>query len=212
MKDLEYFLVKEDDYLSKYGNEPNLIFNDFGELEPSDFDIPDSFLRQRFFHNINYNDFPYKNDLENYNLSPIEIIILRLFIGDKSYLFRDDFYSEIPEVVREMQIVLDIVISKAPMYDGNVLYRVLNEYDRVDLSIGEVFVPCFSLTCSKDDWKTKADKYIIHTKVDNTKAHSVYLFHNHGNECQVNFIKGTSFRVIDIRFINECRNIVLEEI
>ena len=59
--------------------------------------------------------------------------------------------------------------------------------------------------------------YVIKTLPENeTKAHSLYLIHNHGNETQVNFLRGTSFEITDIEpiestkykriFMSEIRN------
>ncbi|WP_277821256.1 hypothetical protein [Palleniella muris] len=133
-------------------------------------------------------------------------MIFTCFIGNISYAFRDDYYpGEVPKIVREMQMVLHNIIVKAPKYNGNTLYRFTKPGDKTDFKIGEIYQPLHSLTTTTEDWKqNKSDVYIIKTLPKNeTQAHNLYVIYNQGNENQVNFLEGTSFKITDIEQIED---------
>ena len=59
-------------------------------------------------------------------LLDVEWLILLCFMADLSPSFRSDsYYNGVPNVVKEMQSILDRVISKAPVFSGEKLYRFL---------------------------------------------------------------------------------------
>ena len=189
MKDVAYFLEAEDNYVPS--KEPRL--NEEFELEfPTD---PLSFLGKKRFH-------AFSKDLEgenfkNYGLSPVEVLIFKVFLADLSWFFRGDAYNpEIPELVQEMREILEIVIAKAPVFEGAILYRFCNGRDRINWEIGEEYIPPHSLTTTADNWEQRENVYVITPlKACKTKAHSLYSIHMHGDEKQVNFLTGAKFRI-----------------
>lgn len=144
-------------------------------------------------------------------------MIFTCFVGNISYAFRDDnYHGEVPEIVREMQIVLNSVIIKSPKFKGGILYRFTKIGDKTDFEIGDIYRPCHSLTTTTEDWEqNRSDVYVIKTLPENdTQAHSLYQIYNHGNETQVNFLRGTSFEITDIMPIKgtEYKQIFMSEI
>ena len=67
-----------------------------------------------------------------------------------------------------------------------------------------------------EDWKqNRSDVYVIKTLPENeTQAHCLYMIYNHGQETQVNFLRGTSFEITDIEPIegSEYKRIYMSEI
>lgn len=213
MKDIQYFLHEEEKYLASPQANPELVWNDeYGEFDyPYD---PLSFLRKKTFQTFQHNNIDKEN---NYGLTDVEKMIFTCFIGNISYAFRDDDYcGEVPEIVREMQTILNSIIEKAPKYKGNTLYRFTKTGDKTNFDIGDIYQPLHSLTATTEDWEqNRSDVYVIKTLPEKeTKAHSLYLIHNHGNETQVNFLRGTSFEITDIEPIEgtEHKRIFMSEI
>ena len=188
MKDVDYFLEEEEKYI-----EPPMEYDG----KTSEFDCPDDplyFLSQKPFR---ISCTPWMNaHYEDYDLSKAEILIFQVFIGRWSGVFRGDIYgSEIPGLVKEMKRVLESVISKAPKFKGNVLYRFCKN-DPVQFEEGSIYEPPHSLTTPTKDWKQCRNKYIITPlSTDKTKAHCLYEIYNHRNENQVNFETGAKFRI-----------------
>ncbi len=213
MKDIQYFLNEEEKYLTSPQAEPELVWND--EYEELDYLYdPLDFLRTRPFQTFQYNNIDKEN---NYRLTDVEKMIFACFISDISYVFRDDNYcGKVPEIVREMQMVLNSIILKAPKYKGNTLYRFTKIGDKTDFEIGDIYQPLHSLTATTEDWEqNRSDVYVIKTLPENeTKAHSLYLIHNHGDETQVNFLRGTSFKITNIEPLegSEYKRIFMSEI
>ena len=99
-----------------------------------------SFLRKKPFQTFQHNNIDKEN---NYGLTDVEKMIFTCFIGDISYAFRDDDYcGEVPEIVREMQTVLNSIIEKAPKYKGNTLYRFTKAGDKTNFE-SEIFINRF---------------------------------------------------------------------
>ncbi len=213
MKDIQYFLSEEEKYLASSQAEPELVWNE--ELEEFGFSYdPLSFLGKKPFQTFQYNNIDKEN---RYGLTGVEKMILTCFLGNISYAFRDDNYcGEVPDIVREMQTVLNSIIEKAPKYKGNTLYRFTKTGDKANFDIGDIYQPLHSLTATTEDWEqNRSDIYVIKTLPENeTKAHSLYLIHNHGNETQVIFLRGTSFEITDIEPIEgtEYKRIFMSEI
>ncbi len=213
MKDIQYFLSEEEKYLASSQAEPELVWNE--ELEELGFSYdPLSFLGKKPFQTFQHNNIDKEN---RYGLTDVEKMILTCFLGNISYAFRDDNYcGEVPDIVREMQTVLNSIIEKAPKYKGNTLYRFTKTGDKTNFDIGDIYQPLHSLTATTEDWEqNRSDIYVIKTLPENeTKAHSLYLIHNHSNETQVNFLRGTSFKITDIEPIEgtEYKRIFMSEI
>lgn len=80
-----------------------------------------------------------------------------------------------------------------------VSYRFLKSHDETDLKEGDVFEPSYSLTTTNEDWEQDKDVYVITPLPEKkTSAYDIYKIYNHGDENQVNFLKGTKFRVTKV--------------
>nr|WP_304651122.1 hypothetical protein [Bacteroides acidifaciens] len=213
MQDIQYFLSEEEKYLASSQAEPELVWNE--ELEEFGFSYdPLSFLGKKPFQTFQHNNIDKEN---RYGLTDVEKMILTCFLGNISYAFRDDNYcGEVPDIVHEMQIILNSIINKAPKFNGNTLYRFTKIGDKTNFVIGDIYQPQHSLTTTTEDWEQdRSDVYVIRTlPEDETHAHSLYMIHNHGDETQVNFLRGTSFEITDIEPIEgtEYKRIYMSEI
>lgn len=207
MKDIDYFLQAEIDY--KQTPVPDMVY-----IEGVGFEFPYEplqFLRRSPFSSMK--EISQKNE-GKYGLNTVEWIMLYCFLGPYSCYFRsDNYYEGIPDIVIEMQLVLDSVIRKAPKCVSKKLYRFLNDFDKSDFQIGETYMPTHSLTTTTEDWGKHTDMYVITPLPDGrTKAHSLFELYNHGDETQVNFERGTNFRVTDIIQDNNRKVIFLTEV
>ena len=207
MKDINYFLEAEKEY--NLTPVPDMIY-----IDGIGFEFPDEplqFLRRNPFSSLE--GMSKKNDGKN-GLNAVEWLMLYCFLGPFSGYFRsDNYHTGVPEVVKEMQKVLDSAISKAPKCECKTLYRFLNDFDKRNLHIGEIYAPTHSLTTTTEDWGKRTDMYVITPLLDGrTKAHSLFELYNHGDETQVNFERGTNFRVTDIIQDNNRKVIFLTEL
>lgn len=207
MKDLNYFIEFEQYY--RETPEPDMVYVDGSGFEPGE--EPLHFLRKGRFTQLAQKARELKGVSD---LSDVEWLILLCFMADLSPYFRSDtYYNGVPNVVKEMQSILDQVISKAPVFSGKRLYRFLKSNDKTDFSIGDYFIPEHSLTTTMDDWRQDCDSYIITPlSPDKTKAHSICSFYNHNNEMQVNFERGAKFIVTDIHNLTGFSRISLSEV
>lgn len=204
MKDLNYFLTKEQEYAQEHNDNKDWYYDEsIGEFAYKSY--PDDFLAQKPFTRFSKNmeNEEIRTMKESYGLSDVEVVVLRCFLGNMSVYFREDTYigfDSIPEVAREMQLILDSVISKAPTHqEGTVLYRFLKEHDQHEFNVGDIFQPSHSVTCTTNKWNQDEYTYIITPlSTEATKAHDLYKICNHGNENQVNFEKGTKFKVTKV--------------
>lgn len=206
MKDINYFLEVERNY--NQSPVPDMVY-----IEGIGFEFPEEplhFLRREPFSSLE--GISVKSEGQN-GLNAEEWLMLYCFLGPFSGYFRSDSYhNEIPEIVKEMQLVLDSVIKKAPKCNSITLYRFLNDFDKRDFRIGEIYTPSHSITTTTEDWGKDTDMYIITPlPTERTKAHSLYQIYNHGDETQVNFERGTQFRVVDIKRENDRCIIFLNE-
>lgn len=217
IRSLEYFIEQEQQFIKENGRKPELIYNqEWGEFENKT--LPLDFLREEPFSKYSKN-LCSKDEYVNkkYNLSGIEYVIISMFFGDFSEFFRDDYkgYREsgIPQIVEDMQKVLNDIILKTPKNTTKILYRFLKPEDKRDLHVGEVYTPEYSLTTTIDDWEQNVDVYKI-TPLDesNTQAHEIFRLECNQNENQVNFIKGTRFLVTDIKENGDNKIFYLKEL
>lgn len=207
MKDIRYFLETEKEY--SLTPVPDMVY-----IDGIGFEYPDEplqFLRRKPFSSLA--EMSKKNDGKN-GLNAVEWLMLYCVLGPFSGYFRsDNYHIVIPEVVKEMQEVLDSAIRKAPKCECKTLYRFLNDFDKRNLLIGEVYTPTHSLTTTTEVWGKDSDMYIISPLSNGmTKAHSLYRFYNPLNETQVNFERGTQFKVMDIKLDNKKTIIYLNEL
>lgn len=207
MKDINFFLEAERNY--NQTPVPDMVY-----IEGFGFEFPEEplhFLRREPFSSLE--GISVKSEGKN-GLNAEEWLMLYCFLGPFSEYFRSDSYhNEIPEVVKEMQLVLDSAIMKAPKCECMTLYRFLNDFDKRNLHIGEIYTPTHSLTTTTEDWGKDSDMYIVSPLSNGiTKAHSLYKLHNPLNETQVNFERGTQFRVMEIKRDNKRNIIYLNEL
>ena len=219
MKDVKYFIDKEREYKIKHENDDDTFFDEqVGEFVPVRY--VDDFLGGGWFTLFSKHDrnVDLQNSIEKFGLCESEALILLCFLGNLSQYFRDDIYvqfGEVPEVAKEMNVILDSIISKAPQHREGLLYRFLNDYDKSDSNVGDIIRIEHSLTTTIDDWRQDTDSYCITSLPEKmTKAHDLYKIYNHGNENQVNFERGSIFKVISIVTNSETgfRRIYMEEI
>ncbi len=216
IKDIQYFLDKENEYISKHNNEEKIYAHGTGIID-ADFYNPEYFLKdgkiQWYYDGIK----GYIENEEKYELTEAERVILRMFYGNMSCFFRDDYYHpSIPEIAEELFKVLNSVVLKAPQSKTSTLRRYCVPQDKTDFLEGDIFTVAHCLTCTEDDWKQEDRKnvYIIEPLKDGkTKAHNLYEIYNHGDEKQVNFTRGTSFKITKvITQKNDLKLIYMEEL
>lgn len=207
MQTVDYFINAE----KRYKPQEMVWLPEYDEFGyPED---PLSFLERKRFQEFHGSNNSYA-DYKKFELNPAEILIFQVFIADLSYVFRGDIYNgDIPELVQEMRVILESVISKTPKFSGEQLYRFCKE-DPVDFNIGDIYCPPHSLTTTIDDWDQDHNVYVIQPlTAGNTKAHELYRIYNHGDEFQVNFLTGTKFRIDDIqKYKNDYVKIYMTEI
>lgn len=137
---------------------------------------------------------------KTYGLTDEENLMLACFLGPISYAFRDDYYTDaLPEIVSEMQIILNQAIAKAPKFSGKVLYRFTHEYDQTEFRKGDIYQPSHNLTTTTEDWEQKCNVYVITPLPENeTNAYCLFQIYNQGDEFQVSFLRGASFIITKI--------------
>ena len=218
MKDIKYFLDTEKEFQKNHPNVHEQYYDsECGCMMPKSY--PEDFLKDGWM-NI-FAQGPHseevKDAIRKYNLSETEVLIMNCFYGNLSQYFRDDTYTQfggVPEVAKEMQKVLTSFIKKAPKHNGGVVYRFLKSHDNTNLKIGDIFEPTYSLTTTNEDWEQDKDVYVITPLPEKqTSAFDIYKIYNHGEENQVNFLKGTKFRVTNVeRDSKGFRRIYMDEI
>jgi hypothetical protein len=201
LKDIQHFIDKEKEYISKHKNDKKDFEYGTGMID-ADFNNPEYFLKsgkiQWYYNTMKENI----GNEGNFELTEAERVVLRMFYGDMSHIFRDDYYqNDVPEIAQELFKVLNSVVSKAPQNKSSLLYRFCVREDNVDLKKGDVFTVPHNLTCTEENWNQSDRKhmYIIEPlKEGMTKAHNVYKIFEHGLEHQVNFTRKTSFEITKV--------------
>ena len=201
IKDIQYFLDKENEYISTHKNDGKIIEDGTGIID-ADSHNPEYFLKRGKIQ-CYYNSMKeYIGNEENFKLTEAERVILRMFYGDVSCFFRDDYYHpSVPEIAEELFKVLNSVVLKAPQSKSSPLYRSCVREDRIDFKQEDIFTVPHNLTCTDKSWKRADTKnvYIIEPLKDGkTKAHNVYEIYNRTGEYQVNFTRGTSFKITKV--------------
>ena len=149
IKNIQYFIDKEKEYISAHKND-GTIFEEGTGLIDADFYNPEYFLKdgkiQWYYDGIK----GYIENEEKYELTEAERVILRMFYGDMSCYFRDDYYHEkIPEVAGELFRVLNSLVLKAPQSESSTLRRYCVPQDKTDFSEGDIFIVAHCLTCTR---------------------------------------------------------------
>ena len=216
-KDFQYFLDSEKAFCEQHPDYGDYFWNEnSGEMDVVGSDDRLSFLMEKPFSK--YSKLKVIGNEDYYGLTDAERVILLLFYGKYSVQFRDDYYyRETPELARELMTVLDSLVSKAPQNKDKLLYRFCHHMDRVDMNIGDIVTFAYNLTCTNFDWHQDSFKnvYII-TPLSGgkTKAHNLFEIYEHGDEKQVDFLRGTSFLVTKIEQTEETgfKKIYLKEL
>ena len=203
MKDINYFLDAERKFQKEHPNGLEQYYNsEYACMMPKSY--PEDFLQDGWMNKFAQSPHPEEvmDAMRKYNLSEVEVLIMNCFYGNLSQYFRDDIYAkygQIPEIAKEMQIVLESFIMKAPKHKEGVLYRFLKSHDMSDFNVGDIFEPSYSLTTTNEDWNQDKDVNVITPLPEEaTSAYDIYKIYNHGDENQVNFLKGTKFKVTKI--------------
>ncbi|MBV3413977.1 hypothetical protein KSW79_06130 [Prevotella copri] len=201
-KDIQYFLNAEKEFCKEHPDYGTLYFDEkYGMGKVGDNDQA-SFLIHRPFEENFSRHFKLIGNEDKYGLTDAERILLNMYYAQHSAKFRDDYYhSEIPEVVKQMFMGINNVVAKAPQNHDKILYRFCQSEDPKNMKVGETISFPYNLTCTNYDWKQAKFKnvYVITPLQDgNTKAHNLYDIYEHGQEKQIDFLRGTSFKVTKI--------------
>lgn len=201
-KDIQYFLKAEKEFCKEHPDYGTLYFDEkYGMGKVGDNDQA-SFLIHRPFEENFSRHFKLIGNEDKYGLTDAERILLNMYYAQHSAKFRDDYYhSEIPEVVKQMFMGINNVVAKAPQNHDKILYRFCQSEDPKNMKVGETISFPYNLTCTNYDWKQAKFKnvYVITPLQDgNTKAHNLYDIYEHGQEKQIDFLRGTSFKVTKI--------------
>ena len=188
----------------------HMVRNEVGELVPSNIDEDINFLEKGYIERHNHIKPDKKKKLVLKGLTDYEMLMLMCFEGFLSYAFKWNSYNERNSPIPEMCEGLDNVLDKSPAYDeGGVLYRFCTSDDRVDFQTEDIFEASHYITTTKDNWGKDTNMYIITPKCHNSNARSLHKLHNHGNENQVTFKRGTRFKVTKVE--NGQRKIIYME-
>jgi hypothetical protein len=204
METLEYFLEEERKYVASHNGMDSIgigVDEETGEILLDLDEDPLSFLMKRPFEKYSKASTFYIDETSKYNLSPVERTILSMFFSDCSAEFRDDlYYGDIPELVKKMMEILNVVVGKAPISKHDKLFRFCNDADNVNIATGDILNVKHNLTCTAENWnQNDVNVYVIQTLPTNkTRAHDLYKIYNKANEYQVDFLRNTSFKVTRI--------------
>ena len=204
VKDLDYFLEQERQFKEKHPDYGKMFYDEsIGEMSEIGINDRLNFLSDGVISMYKeYLNDGYIGNEEQYQLTDAGRVMLRMLYCRHSDLFRDDYYYEgIPVVVQNMFDTLDSVVAQAPLNSHPLLYRFCHDHDPVNFHVGEIVRFPHSLTCTNFDWHQDDEKnvYLV-TPLSNgrTRAHNMFEIYEHGDEKQVNFLRGTSFEVTQI--------------
>lgn len=212
---VDKLLKMEDEYSQAYKNDIEPLFDVVDYEEPFNYCDGLDFLRKRTIHS--YYEFPKNNELiREFNFNDMEFLVLNMFIGRDSKVFRLDSYPfSVPKIVVLLSDILNNALKKLPTYNGGELYRHCNDFDLHSFGEGECFSPNYQLTTTTDrEWKPVDCIYKI-TPLDEkrTFGRCVYKYNPNG-ENQVSFLKGAKFLIQKIYPQNakKCKMICMKEI
>lgn len=201
-KDIQYFLEAEKKFRKEHLDYGELFFDEkYGAREIGDEDSASFLVNMPIGEYYKQHSQIIGNE-EKYGLTEVERTFLCMYYAQHSAKFRDDYYhGEIPEVVRQMFIGINNVVSKAPQNKDKILYRFCQDEDPKGMKVGDVVNFPYNLTCTNFDWNQAKYKnvYVI-TPLPNgkTRAHNLYEIYEHGDEKQVDFLRDTSFMVTKV--------------
>jgi len=206
---VQELLEIEKKYIDEHKDAP-WVFNEVGELEPSNMKDDIVFLSKGYIKKHNNIKPEMKQFLSEKGLNDFEILMLMCFVGYLSYAFRWNSYDK-SYPIPEMCEGLDNVLEKCPIYnEGNFLYRFCTPDDDVDFNEGDLYQAPHYVTTTKNNWDKDTHVYIITPKSVDTNARSIYKLYNKANENQVTFKRGTCFKITKIEEGNY-KKIYMEE-
>ena len=219
VKDLQYFINAENEFCKEHPNYGELFFDtSIGEMSEQGIDDRLNYLSDRIISNCNkIIKEPSEKELE-FKLSDVQRVLLRLFFGKYSYIFRDDYYYEgITDFIQNLFDTLDDMVNKAPINTDPILYRFCNDYDKCDMKVGDIINIPHNLTCTNYDWHKERynNVYIISPlKNGKTRARNLFEICKHGDEMQIDFLRNTRFQVEKIEQAQETeyKKIYLKEL
>lgn len=200
VKDLQYFINAENEFCKEHPNYGELFFDtSIGEMSEQGINDRLNYLSDRIISK--YNKIikePSEKELE-FGLSDAQRILLRLFLGKYSYIFRDDYYYEgVTDFIQNLFDTLDDMVNKAPINADPILYRFCNDYDKCDMKVGDIINIPHNLTCTNYNWhQEKYNNVYIISPLRNgkTRARNLFEMRNHGDEMQIDFLRNTRFQV-----------------
>lgn len=177
-----------------------LVSNEVGESVPDNMEEDIRFLNDGYIAKHYNPNGDTTCALKKRGFNDFEILMLKCFLGAVSHAFKWVSYESHNSPIPEMCEGLDCVLDKSPIYnEGSVLYRFCTIDDKVDFQEGDIYYAPHFLTTTKDNWKHKTNVYIITPKKEGTNARALYKLINHGNENQVTFKRGTTFRITKVK-------------
>jgi len=130
VKDLQYFINAENEFCKKHPNYGESFFDtSIGEMSEQGINDWLNYLSDRIISNCNKTiKEPSEKELE-LGLSDAQRVLLRLFLGKYSCIFRDDYYYEgVTDFIQNLFDTLDDIVNKAPINSDSILYRFCNNY------------------------------------------------------------------------------------
>lgn len=96
VKDLQYFIEAENEFCKKHPNYGEFFFDtSIGEMSVQGINDRLNYLSDRIISGCDkIIKGPSEKELE-FNLSDAQIVLLSLFLGKYSYIFRDDYYDAV---------------------------------------------------------------------------------------------------------------------
>ena len=195
--------------------------NVYGESTSAYLKWGDMFLLKRHIEVLESLRKENKIHIEEFNLTEAEalsIVILEGF-GSVKLIQQPLFDSSKSNQLKETIIkCLDKALTKIPSNSHQLLYAN-DGFSRSNNKIGDVFTVKGFLTTSIDDFdNANYIKWVVTPKsINETKAHEIYRVYNHGDdlpypEYQVEFERGSSFKITQIEKVKNCDIIHICEI
>ena len=160
--------------------------------------------------------------LDKYDIKDEEFYtLLMLYARCSKSVQRDLFYGVENDFIREFKTLFNGLLQKTPRTHLNVLYRKESASTKEYINCFEQnkpFVTRHYLTCSKDDFDNSSEKLVIKPLSDGkSKAHEVFQILNNPEdsdlpEWQVNFERGTKFKITDVKREEDKITVYLQEL
>ena len=117
VKDLQYFINAENEFCKEHPDYGELFFDtSIGEMSEQGIDDRLNYLSDRIISNCNkIIKEPSEKELE-FKLSDVQRVLLRLFLGKYSYIFRDDYYYEgIMHIPADTRSAFPVISVQSPV-------------------------------------------------------------------------------------------------